>query len=125
MSNSINQRLNTRISTETELIAADDLMPHIYWTNYFLECQGYNVHSTIMYQDNQSEIILDNNGRDSSSKRTKHLNIGYFFITDRIKKGDLYIEYCPTYNMVADSFTKPLQGKKFLQFRKLIMNLQD
>ena len=78
-----------------------------------------------MYQDNQSEILLENNRRASSSKRTKHLNIRYFFITDRIKKGDLHIEYFPTENMVADFFTKPLQGKKFLQFRKVITNLQD
>ena len=99
-------------------------MPHLCWTNYFLECQGYNARSTIMYQDNQSEILLKNNGRASSSKRTKHLNIRCFFITDRIKKGDLHIEYCPNDNMVADFFTKPLQGKKFIQFRKLIMNLQ-
>ena len=49
----------------------------------------------------------------------------YFFITDQIKKGDLHIEYCPTDNMVADFFTKPLQGKKFLKFRKVVMNLQD
>ena len=125
MSTSIKKRLNTRSSTETELVAADDLMHHLCWTNYFLECQGYNVNSTIMYQENQSAIILENNGRASSSKRTKHLNIRYFFITDRIKKGDLHIEYCPTDNMVADFFTKPLQGKKCIQFRKVIMNLQD
>ena len=125
MSTSIKQILNSRSSTETELVAADDLMPHLCSTNYFLECQGYNVHSTIMYQDNQSEILLKNNGRASSSKRTKHLNIRYYFITDRIKKGELHIENCPTDNMVADFFTKPLQGKKFLQFRKLIMNIQD
>ena len=78
-----------------------------------------------MYQDNQSAILLENNKRSSSSKRAKHLNIRYFFITDQIKKGDLHIEYCPTDNMVADLFTKPLQGKQFLQFRKVIMNLQD
>ena len=125
ISTSIKQRLNTRSSTETELVAANDLMPHLCWTNYFLECQGYNINSTIMYQDNQSAILLENNGRASSSKRTRHLNIRYFFITDQIKKGDLHIEYFPTDNMVADFFTKPLQGKKFLQFRKVIMNLQD
>ena len=125
MSTSIKHILNTISSTETERVAADDLMPHLCWNNYFLEFQGYNVNSTIMYQGNQSEILLKNNGRASSSKRTKHLNIRYFFITDRIKKGDLHIEYCPTDNMVADFFTKPLQGKKFLQFRKVIMNLQD
>ena len=110
----IKLRLNTRSSTETELVAADDMMPHLCWTNYFLECQEYNINSTIMYQDNQSAILLENNGRSSSSKRNKHLNVRYLFITDRIKKGDLHIEYCPTDNMVADFFTKPLQGKTFL-----------
>ena len=78
MSTSIKQRSNTRSSIETELVAADDIIPHLCWTNYFLECQGYNVNSTIMYQDNQSAIILENNGRDSSFKRTEHLNIRYF-----------------------------------------------
>ena len=78
-----------------------------------------------MYQDNQSAILLENNGRASSSRRTKHLNISYFFITDRIKKGELKIYYCPTDDMVADFFTNPLQGKKFIQFRIIIMNLKE
>ena len=119
------KKLNTSISTETELVAADYLMPHLCWTNYFLKNQGYDINSTVMYQDNQSAILLENNGRSSSSRRTKHLNIRYFFITDRIKKGELRIEYCPTDDMVADFFTKPLQGKKFIQFRKIIMNLKE
>ena len=78
-----------------------------------------------MFQDNQSAILLENNGRASSSRRTKHLNIRYFFITDRIKKGELKIKYCLTDDMVADFFTKPLQGKKFVQSRKILMNLKE
>ena len=78
-----------------------------------------------MYQENQSDILLENNGGASSSRRTKHLNIRYFFITDRIKKVELKIECCPADDMVADFFTKPLQGKKFIQFRKIIMNLKE
>ena len=78
-----------------------------------------------MFQDNQSAILLENNGKKSSSKRTRHINIRYYFITDRIKNGELEIEYYPTDDMVADYFTKPLQGKKFLQFRKTIMNLKS
>ena len=54
-----------------------------------------------MYQGNQSAILPKNNGRASSSRKTKHLNISYFFITDRIKKGELKIEYCPNDDMVA------------------------
>ena len=125
ISTSTKQKLNTRSSTETELVAADDLMPHVCWTNYFFDCQGYDIDSTIMFQDNQSAILLENNGKKSSSKRTKHINIRYYFITDRIKNDELQIKCCPTDNMVADYFTKPLQGKKFFQFRNTIMNLKS
>ena len=78
-----------------------------------------------MYQDNQSAILLESNGRASISRWTKHLNIRYFFITDRTKKGELKIEYCPTDYMVADFFTKPLQDKKFIKSSKIIMNLKE
>ena len=74
ISTSTKQKLNTCNSTETELIAANDLIPIILWTNYFLDAQGYGHQDTILYQDNQSAILLEKNGRKSSSKRTKHLN---------------------------------------------------
>ena len=117
------QKLNMHSSTEMELIVADDFMPHILWTNLFLEVQDYKTSDTILYQDNQSAILLEKNGMWSSSKWTKHLNCCYYFITDRISAGDLSIEYCPTGEMVSDFFMKPLQGKLFLKFCHLIMNL--
>jgi hypothetical protein len=122
---STKQKINTTSSTETELVAASDLMPHILWTNYFLNWQGYNVKDTILYQDNKSAILLEKNGKKSSTKRTKHINVRYFFITDRVKANELSIEHCGTADMVADYFTKPLQGKLFYKFRKDIMNLKD
>jgi hypothetical protein len=81
---STKQKLNTRSSTETELVAADNFMPIILWTNYFLEAQGYGHQDTILYQDNQSAILLEKNGCKSSSKRTKHLNCRFHFIANRI-----------------------------------------
>jgi hypothetical protein len=122
---STKQKANSRSSTETEIIAVDDLMPSVLWTNYFLECQGYSSDNTIVYQDNKSAILLENNGRRSSGKRTKHINMRYYFITDRVRNGELTIEHCPTQDMIADFFTKPLQGKLFFKFRAIIMNLQD
>ena len=95
MSTSIKQRLNTRISTETELVAAGDLMPRLCWTNYFLEFQGYNFHSTIMYQYNQSAILLENNRRASSSKRTKHINIRYFLSPTESKRVTFVLSIVP------------------------------
>ena len=125
ISTSIKQKMNTKSSTETELITADDLMLHILWTNYFLNWQGYNAKETILYQENKSVILLDKNSKKSSSKRTKHIAIRYYFITDRVKADELNIEYCSTGDMVAYYVTNPLQGKKFYQFRKEIMNLKD
>ena len=77
----------------------------------------------MMYQDNQSAILLENNGRRSSGKRTKHINMRYYFISDPIRKNELHVEYCPTQLMVADYFTKPLQGALFIKFWAIIMNL--
>ena len=122
ISGSNKQKLNTRSSTETELVAADDFMPLLLWTNLFLRAQGFDYKATILYQDNQSAILLKNNGQKSSSKHTRHLNIRYYFITDRISKGDLKVKYCPTLDMIADFFTKPLQGELFFKLQKLIMN---
>ena len=39
----------------------------------------------IVYQDNHSAMKLEKNGRASRGKRTRHINIRYFFVTDRIQ----------------------------------------
>ena len=74
-----------------------------------------------MYQENKSTILLENNGKRSSSKRTRAFNIRYFFLTDQVEKGNLKVEYCPTTEMWGDYMSKPLQGKLFQKFKKLIM----
>ena len=83
------QKLNVKSSTEAELVGADDAMPYVLWTSYFLKEQGYGVTCPIMYQDNKSAILLENNGTRSSSRRTRHMNIRYFFIHDRISNKEL------------------------------------
>jgi hypothetical protein len=65
---------------------------------------------------------LEENGKASSGKRTRHFNIKYFYITDLISRNQVQIKYCPTDEMIADYMTKPLIGIKFQKFRKLIMN---
>ena len=69
--------------------------------------------------------MLAKNGKKYSRKRTKHIAIQYYFITDRVKSDKLNIEYCHTGEMVADYSKKPLQSKKFYQFHKEIMKLKE
>ena len=50
----------------------------------------WNVHTYHNnYQDDKSTIQLAQNGRTSSSRRTKHPEILNFFVTDMIEKGDV------------------------------------
>jgi hypothetical protein len=117
------QRMNTRSSTEAELVAADDVVGSIIWTKLFLEAQGYPMTDNVLYQDNRSAILLETNGRQSVGKRSRHLNIRLFFVADQKEKGNLSIEFCPTDKMTGDYMTKPVHGQKFRDFRQEIMNL--
>ena len=117
------QGMNTRSSTEAEVVAADKVVGPMLWTRLFLEAQGYPVEENILFQDNKSAMLLEANGRKSAGKRSRHLNIRYFFVTDQVEKGNLSIEYCPTDQMLADYMTKPLHGAKFAGFRQELMNL--
>jgi hypothetical protein len=77
-SSSRTQRINTKSSTKAKLVGVDDNMAQVLWTRYFLAAQGYDVWDNKMYQDNQSTMLLKNNGRASSSKRTRHINVRFF-----------------------------------------------
>ena len=122
-SNSIKQKLVARSSTEAELIGTHDVLPQVLWTKNFLTAQGFTVQKTNVYQDNMSAMLLENNGRQSSTKRTKHIHMRYFYITDHVKQQSFQIHYCSTLEMLADFFTKPLQGKLFYRFRDRILNI--
>jgi hypothetical protein len=120
---STKQNLNTRSSTETEIVGADEFMPVICWTRYSMKAQGYGVKDNVLFQDNKSSILLVKNGKASSSKRTKHINIQYFFITDLVKKEEVSVVWYPTGDMIGDFATKPLQGHLFRKLRDQIMGV--
>ena len=113
MNVSAKQKVNTRSLTEAKVVGVDDVMGPILWMCYFLEHQGYEVKDNVLLQDNQSAIHLETNGRASASKRSRHMNIRYFFITDQVLKGLISIRYCPTDKMDSNYHTKPLQGRKY------------
>jgi hypothetical protein len=122
LSDSTKQKVNARSSTECEMIAVDDTLSKILWSKRFIEAQGFKVNFNIVYQDNTSAIKLETNGKASSGKRTRHFDIKFFYFTDLMKRGEIEVEYCPTDEMIADYFTKPLVGSKFNEFRNKIMN---
>ena len=122
---STKQRINTRSSTEAELVGVNDAMSLVLWTRHFLEAQGFSVKDNVIFQDNESTMLLARNGRLSSTKNTRHIDIRYYFITDHIKKGRVRVAHCPTTHMIADCLTKALQGAKFREFRNHLLNISE
>ena len=120
---STKKKLNTRRLTETELVGADDFMPEICWTQYFLKAQGYRILDNVLFQDNKRSILLEKNGKASSSKLTKHINIRYLFITNRVAQGNVSLVWCLTGDVIGDFMTKPLQGAMFCNFRYQIVGV--
>ena len=74
------------------------------------------MNSSTIYQDNEDSIHLKRNGKRSSKKGTRHINIRYFFITDKVQNEEIDIEYMPMGEMIADLFS--LSRYKAVYFEK-------
>lgn len=109
------QKIVTRSSTESELVGISDALSQVLWTREYLLAAGIEVGPAIVYQDNKSTIFLANKGR-STSERSRHIKIRYFFVSHYISAGEIKLEYLPTEDMVADALTKPLHGTLFKTF---------
>ena len=120
---STKQKVNSRSSTEAELMSMDDILSKVIWTKLFMKEQGCKIVENTVYRDNTSAMKMEINGKTSSGKRTRHLEIKYFYITDLIERKEIEVKYCPTDSMVAEYMTKPITGVKFRKLRKIILNM--
>ena len=64
---------------------------------------------------------MEKNGRNSTTRRSLHINTRHLFAKDRVNKGELTVEHCPSKLMIANHITKLFQGKQFEICRSLIM----
>ena len=58
---STKQKLNTKSSTEAELVGVSEYLPYHIWSINFLEHQGYRVEKKLLFQDNESTIKMEAN----------------------------------------------------------------
>jgi len=118
------QKINTKASTESEFVGVSDSLPQIIFVKEFIEeILNQNIKVELL-QDNTSTISLIKAGRPLSES-TRHINIRFFYIHDYISKGIITVSHCRTENMMADGFTKPLQGAKFVQFRNFLLGIDN
>ena len=117
------QKINTTSSCEAELVALAKGLQQTLWAHSFLIGQGFLTPPITIYQDNQSTIKLIERGRPAA-EQSRHIKIGYFWIHDLIKRGIVTIKFCPTLSMIADYFTKPLQGSLFTDLRDQVLGVK-
>ena len=68
-SKSSKQKLNVKSSTEGEVVGMSDYVAFPIWLRYFLQEQGYDVKENIVYQDNQSAMKIEMNGKQSCGQQ--------------------------------------------------------
>ena len=73
------QHINTKSSTEAELVALSDYASAGVHLKNFLAAQGYDIGPCEIRQDNMSTIALIKRGEPGSTA-SKHINIRYFWI---------------------------------------------
>ena len=116
------QKMVAKSSTEAELIAISDALPILIWQREIMVEQDMlppTIPVTI-FEDNQSTIALIRRGRPVAES-TRHINIRYFFVSDRCNLKEVQVVYIPTGEQIADYFTKPLVGKTFYLLRGSIV----
>jgi hypothetical protein len=117
------QELVTKSSCEAEIVGLSTGSTQVLWTRYFLLSQGYELGPATVHQDNQGAITMIQKGK-STSDRTRHIHIRFFFVHDRIQSGEIKLAYCPTGDMLADILTKPLARTPFVRLRNILLNCE-
>lgn len=105
-------------STEAEFVALSEACQEAIWMRKVLVDLGCkNDTPTLIYEDNQSclKLIMD----EKLSNRTKHIDTKRHFVRDHVNNKDIICKYCPTEEMVADLFTKPLSEPRFAKLREM------
>ncbi|KAE9235367.1 Retrovirus-related Pol polyprotein from transposon TNT 1-94 [Phytophthora fragariae] len=105
-------------STEAEYMALSDCVKECVWMRRLLKDIGAEqVGATVIYEDNQGAMALAKNV--GYQARTKHIDIRYHFIREKVVSTEVELEYVDTKNQLADFMTKGLSSKtlRYLMMR--------
>jgi len=110
------QRTVARSSTEAEYKALADGTAEVIWLQYLLtDLQVPSVPAPTIWCDNLGATYLSAN--PIFHARTKHVEVDYHFVHDRVAKKEIQIRFIPSRDQLADVFTKPLSAASFTAFR--------
>jgi hypothetical protein len=104
------QQITALSTAESETIALTLAAQEAIWLRSLLDELKFKQNKTEIMEDNQAAIAMAKNPRNH--KRTKHIQVRYYFIREHLENGSLALIYCSTANQLADPFTKILSGPR-------------
>ena len=106
-------------SAEAAYVAASLACQEAVWLRALLgEISFVQKKPTLIKEDNQGAIALSKNPK--YHPRTKHIDIKYHYIRNKVANKEVILDYCPTSEMLADLLTKPLGKTMFQRIRELM-----
>ena len=106
-------------SSEAKYCGAAMAASEIAWLCKLLHSLGCDVLQLVtLFCANMSSIQLANN--PISHARTKHIEVHYHYVKERLSEGEISLVYVPTQDNLANLFTKALPCEKFEAFRKAL-----
>ena len=85
-----------------------------------MEHQVYKFKQNHLMQDSMSAMKMEKNGQNSCTGDSRHINIIYLFVMDRVDKKEIEIVHCPNEVMLADYFTNHYREGYFIFLDKLL-----
>ncbi len=111
-------------TTEVEYMALTKVSQECIWIRSFLQELKLGTRDPIIiHEDNQSCIALAKN--PMHHERTKHIDIKYHFIREKVANKQVLIEYVETEEQIADILTKPLTKGPFEHLREKLGLIED
>lgn len=94
----------------------------VYWLRLLLKALGvYLYHPPTLWCDNVSALDLASN--PIFHARTKHIEVDYHFVRQKVLNQDLMIKYISTVDPLVDLFTKSLLFPRFLSLLTKLMGV--
>lgn len=103
-------------TTEAEYIAMYSAVTHCMWLNKLISNVGIKPKVMKIFADNKSSIILSEN--QIHSDRSKHIDIKYHFIREKVLKKVFVFCHIPTTDLPADLLTKGLSKVLVVRHRE-------
>ena len=106
-------------SQDAEFMSLSDACREVCFIQNLLNSIGYKVDKTKLFGDNKGSLCLAKNPQDH--QKSKHIEVRYFFIRQKVEEGRVQVHYVNTVEQLADLLTKALPAPQHMKLTLTVM----